>query len=226
MELLPVTPGVDRLGTGQVLPKEKLQKIRADVHARDNHTCRFCNFRAAKYQEMHCLDEGQTDGSDRWVTACIFCQQCFRLDTAAEMQSAALIWLPEISQADLNNLCRAIYIGRITQGEIAETSRSALEILMSRQGELQKRLGTSDIKTIVSVMRDFLEDAEYSRRADKFNGVRVLPLDRRIIREGDLEFNQFPQILAYWRSKEGPFGDIPPRSWAYLLKNMRDKIAA
>lgn len=226
MELLPVTPGVDRIGAGQTLPKEALQKIRADVQARDNHTCRFCAFRAAKYQEIHCLDEAQTDRPDRWVTACVFCHQCFRLDAAADMQSAALIWLPEISQADLNNLCRAIYIGRITQGEIAETARAALDVLMGRQGEMQKRFGTGDIKTIVSVLKDFLEDGEYKRRADKFEGVRVLPLDRRIIREGDLEFNQFPQILAYWRSKEGPYGEIPPRNWAYLLKNMRDKIAA
>lgn len=226
MELLPVMPGVDRLGTGQILPKDALQKLRPVVQSRDDFTCRFCAFRASKYQEIQCLDETPTENPDRWVTACIFCHQCFRLDAAADMQSAALIWLPEISQPDLNNLCRAIYIGRITQGEIAETSRAALELLINREAELAKRLGTSDIKTVVSVLRDFLEEKEYKARADKFNGVRVLPLDRRIIREGDLEFNQFPQILAYWRSKEGPFGELPPRSWAFLLKTLRDKVAA
>jgi hypothetical protein len=45
----------------------------------------------------------------------------------------------------------------------------------------------------------------------RFASLRIYPADRRIVREGDLEFNQFPQILAYWRSKDGPFGEIPPR---------------
>ena len=34
-----------------------------------------------------------------------------------------------------------------------------------------------------------------------------------IIKEGDLEFNQFPQILAFWRSKDGPFGGKVPNQW-------------
>ncbi len=59
-------------------------------------------------------------------------------------------------------------------------------------------------------MQDFLETDEYKVRMNKLKGFRILPLDRRIIKEGDLEFNQFPQILAYWRSKDGPFGDMPP----------------
>mgnify|MGYP000275845136 CR=1 FL=1 len=45
--------------------------------------------------------------------------------------------------------------------------------------------------------------------------------NRRIIKEGDLEFNQFPQILAYWRSKDGPFGDVPPRRWVNLFYDLR-----
>lgn len=37
------------------------------------------------------------------------------------------------------------------------------------------------------------------------SGLRLFPLDRRNLREGELRYNQFPQILAYWRSKQGPF---------------------
>jgi intracellular multiplication protein IcmJ len=50
-------------------------------------------------------------------------------------------------------------------------------------------------------------------REKKLEGIRLFPLDRRIIKEGDLEFNQFPQILAYWRSKDGPFGGKVPNKW-------------
>jgi intracellular multiplication protein IcmJ len=56
--------------------------------------------------------------------------------------------------------------------------------------------------------------------------LRLFPLDRRIIREADLEFNQFPQILAYWRSKDGPFGKLQPKQWVDIYARLGLKSAA
>ena len=57
-------------------------------------------------------------------------------------------------------------------------------------------------------------------RKKKLDGVRIFPLDRRIIKEAELEFNQFPQILAYWRSKAGPFGGKAPTQWISLYQDL------
>ncbi len=88
------------------------------------------------------------------------------------------------------------------------------------------RLGTDSARILASILQDFLEVKEYRGRADKLKGFRLLPLDRRVIREGELEFNQFPQVLAYWRSKEGPFADLPARDWPNVFFDMRDKMKA
>jgi intracellular multiplication protein IcmJ len=153
---------------------------------------------------------------DNLVTVCNFCHQCFHLESVSVMRSGVLIWLPEIDQASLHHIMRAIYVARISQGPVAEAARKALDILMGRREEIKRRLHTDDPYILSTILRDYLGPKHYQMRGEKLDGVRLLPLDRRIIREAELEFNQFPQILAYWRSKDGPFGGKTPPQWISL----------
>lgn len=189
-------------------------EIKQKIFSRDDNTCQLCGFQAQKYQEIHFLD-GDVDNTkhDNMVTACIFCHQCFDLEKVAGMRSGVLVWLPEIEQTDLHHIARAIYVARISQGSMADTAKKSLEVIMGRREEAKSRLQTDDPYVLSMVMRDFLGPRQYAMREQKLNGVRLFPLDRRIIKEGDLEFNQFPQILAYWRSKDGPFGGKVPNKW-------------
>ena len=188
--------------------------IRQKILERDNHTCRLCGFKSDKYQDIHFLDGDVTNlQADNMVTACIYCHQCFDLEKVAEMNSGVLVWLPEIGQAELNHIARAIYVARISQGSMSDTAKHTLELLMARRQDVKERINTDDPYVLASVMRDFLGPRQYAMRGKKLEGVRLFPLDRRIIKEGDLEFNQFPQILAYWRSKAGPFGGKVPSQW-------------
>lgn len=189
-------------------------EIRQKVMERDDHVCRFCGFQSQKYQDIYFIDGDKSNlQMDNMATACIFCEQCSDLDKVAQMRSGVLIWLPEISQDKLHHIARAIYVARISQGSMAETAKKALEGLMNRREEAKTRLHTDDPYVLAMVMRDFLGPKHYAARDKKLEGVRLFPLDRRIIKEGDLEFNQFPQILAYWRSKDGPYGGKVPSQW-------------
>ena len=192
------------------LSKEMKQKILA----RDNDTCQCCGFKAKKYQEILFLNGDSNDLSEENMkTVCIFCHQCFNLDKVHVMKSGVLLWIPEIKQTDLHHMARAIYVARISQGPIADAARKSLDALMQRREALRSRIGTDDPYILATVLKDYLTDAHYKNREQKIDGVRLFPLDRRIIKESDLEFNQFPQILAYWRSKDGPFGGKPPQKW-------------
>jgi len=220
MAYLPITLGIkdqasnansyDESSKSEGLSAEVKQKILE----KDNHTCRFCGFKAKKYQEIHYIDGNhQNLRTDNLATACIYCHQCFDLEKVAQMRSGMLIWLPEIDQGTLNHIARAIFVSRISQGSMAETATEALNILRERRQQAQSRIHTDDPFVLSIVMRDFLTSKHYNMRENKLEGIRLLPLDRRIIKEGDLEFNQFPQILAYWRSKAGPFGEKVPNQW-------------
>ena len=135
------------------------------------------------------------------------------------MLSDDLIWHHEIDQASLLHMARAIYVARFSQGPMAEAARVALDTLMARREEARRRIETDDPYVLATVMRDYLTTRHYAERGTKLEGIRLLPLDRRLIREADLEFNQFPQILAYWRSKDGPFGGRTPTLWLDLYKD-------
>lgn len=222
MNLHPITLGIGRKPASALAFLENLSpELRQRVFERDSHSCRFCGFQSKKYQEVRPLD-GNTENLklDNLATTCIFCNQCFDLERTSEMRSGVLIWLPEMAQAELHHIARAIYVARISQGSMAETAKTAYKTLIDRREVAKERLGTDDPYIMANVMRDFLGPRHYAMRREKLEGVRLFPLDRRIIKEGELEFNQFPQILAYWRSKDGPFGGKPPAQW----KNFYAKV--
>lgn len=209
------------------LDDSALADLRRAVFERDDFTCGWCGFRAKRYQDVRYLNGNALDQrTQNMATICLFCAQCFALEGVSERRSGSLVWLPEFDQAQLNHLARAIYIARITSGAMADAARMALDALMQRREEAAARLGTDDTGVLATVLQDLLEDYEYEVRGAKLDGIRLLPHDRRIIREGDLEFNQFPQILAYWRSKDGPFGGSLPASWADNFLEVQDAVGA
>ena len=187
--------------------------VKMAVFQRDDFRCRFCGFRSEKYQQL--LIEGQNDRDiDSLYTVCIFCHQCFDLKQVAKMRSGVLIWLPEISQAELHHVARDIYRARIMQGLDAKNARLILDFLIkletandlpveksSRQLILDL-VGTDDPALLTKKLREKQESGVDIYKLTE--GIRLFPLDRRIVQEEDLEYNQFPQILAYWRSKKGP----------------------
>lgn len=166
------------------------------------HVCYFCGFRSKKYQEI-VVRHGQEWIPENNKVACIFCAQCLALESVPGMRSGALVHLPEISQNELNYVAKIIYVARISQGESADLARQLLDALQARKQNLDQAL-SENIPTLVDQLK--IGPTHYEN-------VRLMPLDRRIIKEADLEFNQLPQILAYWRSKDGPFGGKPPTKW-------------
>ncbi len=226
MDYLPLVLGVNRRAGGEP-PPAVIQAIKSQVLERDDYTCRYCGFKAKRYQEIQFRDgnfRNQTD--DNTATACIFCYQCMNLDRAAAMNSGLLIWCPEIDQPTLHHIARGIYVARRTQGPIADAARGALAALTKRKDDAVQRLGTDSPKLLAAVMRDLLDGKSYQRREQKLEGIRLLPLDRRIIKEDDMEFDQFQQIVAFWRSRYGPFGSLLPPTWPQLLQSAIEKQAA
>jgi intracellular multiplication protein IcmJ len=194
---------------------------RVKILERDGYTCRCCGLKSKKYQEILYKNMRTDDISpENLLTVCIFCHQCFHLDQVSKMRSGILIWLPEIDQATLHHIARAIYVARISQGPIAEAARKSLDILMSLREEAKRRIQTDEPYILATVLRDYLGEKHYGARDKKLEGLRLFPLDRRIIKEADLEFNQFPQILAYWRSKDGPFGGKAPTQWVSIYQQL------
>jgi intracellular multiplication protein IcmJ len=225
MRSIPLTLRVVRPNWGAaataVRTATKPDDARAAIFTRDDYTCQCCGFKAQKYQDIVHMNGDERDWSDDNVaTVCVFCYQCFDLTTTGQQRSAMLVYLPEMTQANLHHVMRALYVARVTQTGLGDAARDAYERFMKRGDEAKKRLGSNDPEALGLVMRDFLTQKQYADFQERLNGIRLLPLDRRMVRENELEYNQFPQILAYWRSKNGPFGGLPAAEWASRFKDM------
>jgi len=227
-QLLPLSLSVNRRGgTPPAVSDPAFQVVRNRVLERDQYACRYCGFAAKKYQEIHFLSGNYKDISDQnLVTACIFCYQCLNLDRAGAMNSGTLIFAPEIDQVTLHHLARAIYVARRTQGPMADSARMAMNALLSRKDEAIVRLGSDSPRLLAAVMRELLDPNAYKRRIAVLEGIRLMPLDKRLIKEEDFEFDQFPQILAFWRSTNGPYGKTLPPTWPAMLQSVMEKNAA
>jgi intracellular multiplication protein IcmJ len=213
-------------GSSSAVDGKISKELKQKIFERDDFTCQCCGFQSKKYQEIHHKNHNPADFSeDNLLTVCIFCHQCFCLENVSSMKSGVLIWLPEIDQAMLHHLARAIYVARISQGPVAEAARKSLDIIMGRREEATRRVHTDDPYILAMVLKDYLGPKHYAERQKKLEGLRLFPLDRRIIKEADLEFNQFPQILAYWRSKDGPFGGKTPPQWISIYQELMDQAA-
>lgn len=197
--------------------------LQSKVLARDGHACVYCGFTAERFQVVRPLNVdgvARASKADDWVTSCHMCDQCLSLERVGMMGEGILIWLPEMAQTELNNTLRALYVARAAEGEAAETAKRCLEALKSRRDEAKRRLGTDDPMVLATVFADHLTESEYLERMDRLEGIRLFSLDRRLQRGATGEVDRFPDMLAYWRSKGGPFGNMPVANWRNLLERL------
>jgi intracellular multiplication protein IcmJ len=238
MSLLPITLGVKRnfgaqKSGSQVKPKKRkplskpeLSKLIQQTFEKDSYTCGYCGFQSKQFQKAIPHDWAVNDPRDSaMVTACIFCEQCFALETVGPMASGTLVWLPEISQASLNHIMRAIYASRAQMDVAPESIKNcadrAFEILFNRRGEAKRRIGTDDPMVLGAALLENVDEAVYEKRGEKLDGVRLMPLDKRMIPSNNGQDNdQFPRIIEYWVSDDGPMGHFPPDKWEALLNSL------
>lgn len=217
MAPLPLALGVRRPSdaeTSVFVKPTKFKTLAEKTLRRDNFTCRYCGFRAEQYQRIIPF----ADDDPPFVTACSFCEQCIMLDRAGLAGAGALVWLPEIGQAELHHVMRAIYVARAAKAEMSDAATRALDALMARRTDAKKRLGSDDPLLLATAMHEALTDEEYKGTSAKLEGIRLLPLDKRLVRTHKGDINQFPNMVKYWSSPAGPFGRLPVNQWMDLFK--------
>jgi intracellular multiplication protein IcmJ len=199
LRLLPEA-AADARGSNRPSPFWRVaEPVKAAVWRRDGDACRLCGFRSARHQEVLVLGRNARDPG-QMITICPLCHQCLHLGEVVAMRSGLLIWLPELAQAELHRVAIEIYVTMLTRAGRPRAQR-LLEALLARREGARERLGSDDPAALVARLR--AGEPPDPALAD---GLRLLPLDRRILRTDELEFNQFPQMLAFWRSPQGPYG--------------------
>lgn len=108
------------------------------VMIRDHYQCQLCDFQSREWQQVVTRNGyyGKTDLTmDNLMTVCPHCFLGQRLGYSAIGSKVTLIYLPELTQAELNNLTRLLHYYH-AHPDLAEVNESGNEMLTDTEERL------------------------------------------------------------------------------------------
>jgi len=156
----------------------RFKAFQKKVFQRDNHTCQFCGFQAQSFQEVINLDGNYTHNKlANLVTACCFCAQCFFIESVGVggYGGGTLIYLPELSQVELNSLCHVLFCAITNDTGYKSTAQGIYRSFKFRSQPVEEKLGegTSDPAILGRLLIDSNTDS--ATRDKLFQDIRLLP---------------------------------------------------
>jgi len=119
--------------------------VQKRVFERDAYTCQFCGFQAKEFQEVINFDGNYTNNRlSNMGTACCFCTQCLFLQVVGldEMSGGQLIFLPEMSQADLNSFCHVLFCAMGNNTGYQDSAQAIYRSLKFRSQQIENKFGS------------------------------------------------------------------------------------
>ncbi len=149
------------------------------VFERDNYTCQFCKFQARTDQHIINIDGNYANNKiDNLLTSCCFCAQCFFIESVGVggYGGGTLVFLPELSQQELNALCHVLFCAMTNDTGYKNTAQAIYRSLKFRSQVVEDKFGegTSD----PAMMGRFLIDSDNVSRQkmdEVFREIRLLP---------------------------------------------------
>ena len=175
---LMASPGSWRLYSARKVDR-RFKDFEKKIFQRDRYTCQFCGFQARLYQEIVNLDNNYNNNKlSNLVTACCFCAQCFFIESVGigGYGGGTLIYLPELTQAELNSLCHVLFCAitndtgyKISAQNIYRNFKFRSQVVEEKFGE-----GTSDPGLFGQLMINAGVTEEVTR-ADLLKNILLLP---------------------------------------------------
>ncbi|MBU0743825.1 MAG: type IVB secretion system protein IcmJDotN [Gammaproteobacteria bacterium] len=156
------------------------KQFKDQVLERDQYMCQYCGFQTKKYQEIVNLDNDYRNNKfDNMVTACCFCSQCFFLEAVGkdDYGGGILIYLPEISQTDLNGFCHVLFCAMSNDTSYMTNSQDIYRNLKSRSKVIEEYLGEgmSDPALFGLMLIDALDKDRNKIEKEILSSLRLLP---------------------------------------------------
>ncbi len=152
------------------------------VWQRDDYRCRYCGFRSGVHQEVVNIDGNYLNNRvSNLATACCFCQQCMFLSAigSGTGSSGKLIWLPEMTQGQLNALVHVLFSMMYRGGGYGGLAQTTYQNLLARADHLSKVLNMDALADAGEVGRYLLNLDDAARdglQQALFSRVRLLPI--------------------------------------------------
>jgi intracellular multiplication protein IcmJ len=168
----------------------RFHPIQKKVWARDNCTCQYCGFQAKEYQEVVNLDgDYRNNQLQNLMTSCVFCTQVAFLSVIGTGYGGGkLIYLPEMSQSELNSFCHVIFCAMTNKTGYLETAQTAYRNFRFRTKPVEAKFGAGTSNPSVFCQLLLNNDTFNPQLVHKiFKDIRLLPT-----------YAKFKQELETW----------------------------
>ena len=129
---------------------------------------------------------------------------------------ASLLYLPEVSQTDLNRLVRAMFvIGTIGSDEWRGRAGKLWKFLLGRRQPVIDAIGTDDPVVLANALASATQD-DFNDRWTRLGSIRLLVKPKSPM----LVLPNGGTVIDYWIS--GVFNKIPEESWMMLAEQVFD----
>ena len=151
------------------------------VYERDNYTCQFCGFQAKEYQEVVNLNHDYYYNKlSNLVTACCFCAQCLFIESIGveEYGGGTLIYLPEITQGQLNAFCHVLFCAITNDTGYKSSAQTIYRTFKFRSQMVEDKFGegSSDPAAFAQLLLNAGMESDY-KKIEKtiLNNICLLP---------------------------------------------------
>jgi intracellular multiplication protein IcmJ len=149
------------------------------VLKRDHYTCQFCGFQAKDYQDVVNLDNDYNNNKiSNMVTSCCFCAQCFFVESVGvgDFGGGTLIYLPELSQSELNSLCHVLLCAITNNTGYKSSAQTIYRSFKLRSQMVEEKYGegTSDPSIFGHLLMD-MDSVHTEILGSIFKNIRLLP---------------------------------------------------
>lgn len=158
---------------------KKFLPVAKRVYERDRYVCQFCGFQAKEFQDIINLDGNYANNDIKnLVTACCFCSQCLFLQSVGidEMSGGQLIYLPEMSQGDLNSFCHVLFCAMGNSTGYQESAQTIYRSFKFRGQAVENKFGTGTSNpSIFGQMLVEYQDQFPKQGSEVLKDLRLLP---------------------------------------------------
>lgn len=153
--------------------------VKKRVLARDDFTCQYCGFQAKEYQDVVNIDGNYRNNKlENMITACCFCSQCLFLQAVGldDMGGGQLIYLPEISQGELNSFCHVLFCAMGNSTGYQDSATAIYRSLKFRSQLVENKFGpgTSSPSVMGQVIIEH-RGRNKGQDVDVLSEIRLLP---------------------------------------------------
>jgi intracellular multiplication protein IcmJ len=210
--------------------------VRKIVLEASDYACQFCGHRSEKYQEVHHIDDNHKNNKpSNLATSCPLCHQVFHVGLAGMKEGGDLVYVPELSQAEINQVALVIWLTKEAEGQkFSDPSQATLQARLharatTLEGMIGNRRGTVLLR-LKSALKDtafpqeFLDKLKLSHLSPTLLSSALMALpDALYEKRGDLlgglrifpNAVRFRERIKFWSQEQAAVLPLP--TWYKII---------